>query len=404
MNIELNGTPSHVPTENVVDIDIYSLPGSEVDFHGAWLQLQSDDGPEILWTPRNEGHWIVTRGKEIKQILSDFDTFSSDGVYIPKPKQIEHVLLPLQADPPEQTEYRRAINKIVAPKSVLAMQEPISALAAEIAATLAPKGRCEFISEVADVFPIKLFLAFAGLPMEDFDRLRPLGATFVRRNEDELPEDDMFRLTNEYLDPIVRERMANPGNDIFSQVFSTPIFGKPMSYDIAMGIGRDLLLAGLDTVSSHVGFIGYHLAMHPDQRKAINENSKLLATAVDDLMRRYNSVSLNRQATRDVEIGGVTLKKGDLVSIPLPLYNLDDRLFDDPLGVIIDKPRGEHMGFGAGVHRCPGNALARLELMTFMREWLAKIPDFAIDPAYPVRMKSGIVGTIEELHLMWEPA
>lgn len=400
MSITNQVRPVHVPEDNVVDIDIYAIPGGEKDFHGAWKSLQTDTRSDVVWTPYNGGHWIVTRGKEIMEILKDHTRFSSKGVYIPKPEKIEHVLLPLQADQPEHTEYRRAINMSVAPKFVLGMREPIRALAKEIAEELAPKGECEFIEQVADMLPIKLFLAFAGLPMEDFQKLRPLGASFVRRDEN-TDEDLMFSVTNEYLEPLIKERMSNPGEDLFSQVFATPISGEKMTHEVAMGIGRDLLLAGLDTVSSHVGFIGYHLAQNPDQRKLLIEQPKLIPTAVDDLMRRYNAVLLNREATEDLELGGVEMKKGDLISVPLPLYNLDDRIFDDPMNTILDKPRGEHLAFGMGIHRCPGNSLARLELIIFLEEWLKHIPDFSIDQDRPLTMSSGIVGTINQLHLVW---
>lgn len=164
MNIADSAKPAHVPATSFIDIDIYALPGSEVDFHAAWKRLQTDTGPEFLWTPRNGGHWIATRGSHIKQILLDHTRFSSAAVFIPKSDSQHYNILPLQSDQPEHTEYRRAVNKAVATKFILAMQEPAKTLAAELIEQVLPRGRCEFISEIAEQLPIKLFLAFTDLP------------------------------------------------------------------------------------------------------------------------------------------------------------------------------------------------------------------------------------------------
>lgn len=216
-----------------------------------------------------------------------------------------------------------------------------------------------------------------------------------------MSEEAFKNLVNEYLEPIVRERMKTPGPDAFSRVFAEPVFGAPMTFEVAMGIARDILLAGLDTVSSHLGFIGYHLARNPGHRKILIEQPKLMPLAVDDLMRRYNAVAIGREAADDVELGGVQFKKGDIICLPLPLYNLDDKLFDDPMDAVLDRKGAGHLAFGAGIHRCPGNTLARMELMIFVEAWLARIPDFSLDPSHPVRMKAGVVGAFDALHLIW---
>lgn len=392
--------PAHVPLENVVDVNIYSLPGSESDFHAAWKALQTDTGPEMLWTPQNGGHWIATRGENIKDILKDHIRFSSAAIFIPKADSQHYNILPLQADQPEHTEYRRAVNRAVSSKYILAMQQPAKELAAELAQEVLPRGRCEFISEIAETLPIKLFLAFAGLPLDDFEMLKPLGSYLVRKDQD-ISEESFMALVDDYLAPIVRMRMNAPEDDALSRVFAEKVFDAPITFDIAMGIARDVLLAGLDTVSSHIGFIGYHLARNPHHRKLLVENPKLLPLAVDDLMRRYNAVAIGREAVEDVSIAGVEVKQGDVICLPLPLYNLDDRLFENPMEAVLDRRGGEHLAFGAGIHRCPGNSLARIELMMFIQEWLAVIPEFSLDTRYPIRMKAGVVGAFQDLHLVW---
>ena len=109
MNTALYPRPSHVPASNAADIDIYALPGSETDLHAAWKQLQTDQSPEFLWTPHNGGHWIVTLGHHIKQILLDHTRFSNAPLFNPGAKTEHFKLLPLHADQPEHAQYRNAV-------------------------------------------------------------------------------------------------------------------------------------------------------------------------------------------------------------------------------------------------------------------------------------------------------
>ncbi len=280
------------------------------------------------------------------------------------------------------------------------MREPVEKLVKELIDGVLPKGKCDLILEIAEVLPLKIFLDFADLPRTDFERLRPLSSPQIRKDLG-MTDKELIRLVDEYLGPVVAKRMKKPEQDSLSRIISEPILGKPVTFKIAMAMSRDVLLASFETVSSHIGFIGYHLAQYPEHRKSLIERPTLLPLALNDLIRRYNAVTIIREAVNDTKIGSVVIKKGDVLCLPLALYNLDDRLFSDPLDVMLDRQEAGHLGFGAGIHRCPGNSLARIELMVFITEWLARIPNFSIDNNYPVRTKTGITGSLQNLHLVW---
>ena len=107
--------PEHIPSHLVRDIDIYNVAGAEEDLHGAWKHLQS--GPDIVWTPRNGGHWIVMRAKLLAELFPDFGRLSSRQVGIPiTPMQVPP--LPIQCDPPDHAGYRAVIQSSFTPKAV----------------------------------------------------------------------------------------------------------------------------------------------------------------------------------------------------------------------------------------------------------------------------------------------
>jgi cytochrome P450 len=119
------------------------------------------------------------------------------------------------------------------------------------------------------------------------------------------------------------------------------------------------------------------------------------------MLRRFPIMTKARVVQCDQEIEGVTLKAGDMVVLP-PLHGLDEREFDDPMTVDFERVQSQHCAFGNGVHRCPGTHLAHTELEIALQEWLARIPEFEIDPLRPPRMRGGILGAVLQVGLRWD--
>jgi cytochrome P450 len=166
---------------------------------------------------------------------------------------------------------------------------------------------------------------------------------------------------------------------------------------------RNLLFGGLDTVAAMIGMVALHLARHPEDQRLLRERPELLPEAADELMRRYPTVAVSRNAVENVEIDGVIIRRGDLVYLPSVLHNLDPSSFDGPEEVRFDRGLNpvSHTTMGVGAHRCVGAGLARMEVIMFLREWLGGMPEFTLDPDKPVRMKGGNVGACTSLPLVW---
>lgn len=392
--------PPHVPRTHVVDFDIYQPPGAERDLQAAWKTLQKPGVPDVVWTPRNGGHWIVTRGEDIRKLFADADLLSSEVLAVPIELGAMMEFIPLQLDPPEHTRFRAPVTKGFASKYLLALEEPIQTMMAEIIESLRGRHGCEFVSEVAEVLPVNIFLQFAGLPISERPMLRKLGRQLTHGEGGMTPE-QLRDAADEFLRPYVTGRLAKPGDDLFSRILSVPVDGKPWTLEAARRMCRNLLFGGLDTVAAMLGFITWHLARHPDDLRALRENPSIVDAAADELMRRYASVSVGRSFTRDYELGGARMKKGDVVYLSSILHNLDERLFERADEVRFDRRQTGSLTFGLGPHRCVGLALARLEIVTFLREWPQHFPSFSLDPDGAVTMKAGGVGAITRLPIKW---
>jgi cytochrome P450 len=390
--------PANVPPEAVVDFDVYAPPGLADDFHLAWKSLQREGLPDVVWTPRNGGHWLVTRGEDIAKILADFKHFSNRIMQVPRERSIGNRPIPGSLDPPEQLQFRALLNTPLSAKAVQSLEPLVRDLARSLVAKIAPNGRCEFVSEFALALPLSIFMHYADLPHGDLGRLRQLAEEKVRPTGKVAAAEIMQQLAD-YLGPHIRSRFEKPGSDLISQLLSGRVFGRPMSFDEAIRLCSQVLVAGLDTVASMLSFSILCLARMPDLRRRLTANPGLLPAAVEEFLRRFALVAIGRELIQDYNLGAVTLKAGDILIVPTMLHGLDERSFSKAMDIDIDRPRALNSTFGQGPHRCPGVFLARAEMRIALEEWLAKIPDFAVADATAIHYKSGVVGTIACLPL-----
>ena len=163
--------PPHVPAELVVDFNYFHPPGVEDDPHQAWKRLH--DGPDIVFTPHNGGHWILTRSDDMFEVMHDTETFSSVEFTVPKRGAGVPPLIPNQIDPPRHGPLKSIVLRPLSPKAVKPVEPVIRELMATRIRRLAPRGRCEFVSEFTDV-PPELFFEYAGLPKEHVPRAKRL--------------------------------------------------------------------------------------------------------------------------------------------------------------------------------------------------------------------------------------
>ena len=263
-----------------------------------------------------------------------------------------------------------------------------------------PKGECEFVAAFADVLPLTVFLTLIDLPLTDRAMLARWAATNTR-DENLAAREDAWRSLRNYVKPVLAARREAPGDDIISQIATLEVDGKRLSDAEALGACTHLMIAGLDTVSSLLGFVMMYLARHGEHRRALAADPARIPEACKELIRRFPLVIQAREVRADIELHGVTLKEGDMIAMPSMLYNLDPAVFDEPLALDFSRPVTTTCTFGNGVHRCPGAILGRSELAIALEEWLARIPEFEIADDAGAVAKGGVVVTVQSLKLRW---
>ncbi len=135
----------------------------------------------------------------------------------------------------------------------------------------------------------------------------------------------------------------------------------------------------------------WHLATHPDDTQRLVSEPELLPTAIEEMLRAYSPVTMARIVAEDTELQGCPMKAGDRVILNFPAANRDPNAFPDADRVLIDREINRHVAFGAGIHRCAGSNLARMELTVALEEWLARIPSFRLEDVGEVTWAAGQV-------------
>lgn len=400
MTTTLEAIPDHVPADLVRDIDIYNIQALHETLHLGWKRVQ-DENPPIFFTPKNGGHWIFTRAELIKRLFEDSETFISEGAYVPPMPPGAPKMLPINSDGSEHKQFRAFVTPFLIASKLSASIQRARELAIKLIEDLQPRGGCDFQRDFAEHLPIQIFLDMVDLPLSDRPRLLEFAA-IVRMQDDEERETARAALFA-YLAEKIQERIANPGEDMISKIVTGQVDGRPVTFEEMLGECTVVLLGGLDTVASMMGFIANFLANSPEVRHRIASEPKKIPRIIDELMRRFGVAAPNRRAAHDVEIDGVLIKAGDTIHISSCLHGLDEKRWENSLVVDLDRPVRDPMTFGGnGPHRCPGAALARAEIAIFLEEWLARIPDFRIKPGATPTYGSGSVNGVLSLPLEWD--
>jgi cytochrome P450 len=391
--------PPHVPDDRVFDFDYFHDERLRGDVHRGMMSLHAD-APDVFWTPRNGGHWMVTRLADVQRVMTNPALFSNDSS---PPTEVQATKIPLppqDMDAPDHMRHRLVLLQFLAPKAVRPLEPIARALVTELIDALQGRDACEFMSAVAVPMPVKLFMSMMGMDLDRY--IEFVGwVNDILGADDPMKRQNSFMAMNGYLQELIASRIANPGDDPVSLLLRSEVNGERLSIQRVHEMCNLLFLAGLDTVTNAMTFIMHHLAQHPGTQQFLRDNPDRIAGAVEEFMRRFAFVSVPRRVTQDTQILGVAMKANDLLLCSLTAASNDDRSIDAPAEVDLDRDKSPHVAFNTGPHNCAGAPLARLELRVFLEEWLRRMPDVALPPGFVPHMRGGSVMAMEGLQLIW---
>ncbi|MET0183673.1 MAG: cytochrome P450 [Caulobacterales bacterium] len=405
MNQQVAAVPSHVDPSRVHFYDIQRDKLFGEDPYNAGFINMRDKVPGVFWTPANGGHWVVQDPQVMDKVLRTPEFFSNKQTSIPAREDAPR-MIPESLDPPEHLLYRGLMMTYFEPKSINKLEGAVRERAETMIRGMRDRGTCEFVEEVAGPLPIKVFMQFAGFPLERYDDFRALVTRFFGTASEGMTEEDGRSLGAAILTEvagIITAKQADPSaDDMLSFLIKADFQGRKLQMDELMSIVYLLFIAGLDTVTNAMSFGVAHMARHPEFQQELRDNPSKIPAAVDELLRRYTFTHTPRLVVKEVEIGGVTMKAGDMIWNMLPMYGLNEALNPDPLEVKLDRPSRVHGAFSTGGHICLGRHLAKMELRLLYEVMLRELPMWSIDNSKPEgKIRGGVIMAMPHLWLRW---
>ena len=354
----------------------------------------------IAHTERWGGSWMPTRYEDVVAIAHEHLTFTSQNIIVvpPPPQQAEGAYggvaaPPITSDPPDHLWHRRLILPTFSPQSVAKYEQGTKDLCNSLIDKFIDSGRGDAAAGYAQLIPARVISAMLGVPVDMADEF----TGWVRGVLEVGLTDPAVRMENRnniigFFMTQLADRKANPReNDLITELLASKHDGEPVSDNYVLGVCNLMLVAGVDTTWSAIGSSLWHLAQHPEHVEQLHANPGLWPSAIEELLRAYSPVTMARIVAHDTEFQGCPMSAGDRVLMSFPSANRDPEVFDRPNEVILDRENNRHVAFGAGIHRCAGSNLARLELRVALQTWLERIPKFRLEDPSSVTWAGGQV-------------
>ncbi|WP_099021182.1 cytochrome P450 [Mycolicibacterium palauense] len=323
------------------------------------------------------GFWVVSRHADIKTVSRDPDTWSANakGVVISvfdgaEPEQMEATkALLINHDPPEHSRLRRIVSKMFTPRGVAELEERLRVAAYAIVEAAAAKGSGDFVADVAARLPLMAIADLIGVPESDRDEVFRWANTVINLedvNTDGGPDGEGPMEANAqllgYAYAMAEDRRRCPADDIVTRLVNADVDGEWMT-EAEFGFFVILLaVAGNETTRNAITHGLNAFLDNPEQWERFKAERP--TSAADEIVRWSTPVqAFQRTATRDTELGGVTVRGGQRVGLFYGSGNFDEDVFERPEVFDITRDPNPHLGFGGqGTHYCLGANLARMEI------------------------------------------
>ncbi len=388
----------------MVRFDPYAYDTHE-DPYPVYRRLR-DDAPAYL-DPEHD-FWALSRHDDVRAALDDPATFSSaGGISLERgPEAVEPMLI--EMDPPRHTELRALVSRAFTPRRVAALEPSIRDRARTLVAAWHDAGTCDVIADFAARLSMAVISEMLGVPAGDQDELREASDAMLHRepgSQSLTPAGVAGATTiSTYFSELIARRRRSPGGDLVSGLIAAQDAGRGLGDREILGFCFLLIVAGNETTTKLIGNAIHWLAVFPDERAKLRDDPTRIPDGVEEILRFDTPTqALARTLTRDVTVHGVRLPAGRKGLLLFGSANRDERRWERPDVLDVDRRPAGHLAFGHGVHHCLGAPPARLEARVALEELLPVLGDYAVDAAGAERVHSGNVRGFARLPIRFEP-
>lgn len=352
-----------------------------------------------LFFDENSKFYVLSRHEDIERLMKDprvsadrYTALAADTPSEDKDKNdvivryLSMFLLNLEGD--RHSRLRNLTNRSFLPRHMESLGPFAQEVTDELLAAVKGSGKLEIIADLAFPMPIRFICRILGLPDADVQLIKTLsdyvsiyvGSAGKAPGCIPLAHQGFTELADLFY-PVVQERRKNPTDDLVSSLISVRVGDDVLTDEEVVANCILFLVSGFETTTNLIAAGTLALLEHPDQLHQLRADPTLIDGAIEEMLRFYPPVNRTaRVLVDDVELHGVTLKKGQIIILMLGAGNRDPRVFDSPDTFDITRPRsGKILSFGAGHHFCVGSHLARLEAKIAIQTMLRELPALGLN-------------------------
>ena len=357
--------------------------------------------------------WLVTGYEDQRSLLAD-PRMSADSTRPGYPQQSPGIKARratsssfISMDDPEHARQRRMVTAAFSIRRVEALRPAIQRIVDSLLDTmLAGPKPADLVQAFALPVPSLVICELLGVPYTDHEFFQSHSRVLINRHS--TPEESMQATAElvDYLDQLLGEKLAHPADDLLSALTERINAGE-LTQRQAANMSMLLLVAGHETTANMIALGTLALLEHPDQLARVRESEdpKLIASAVEELLRYLNIVHSGRRrvALEDIEVGGTTVRAGEGIVLANDIGNRDPDAFAEPDRLDVERNPRHHVAFGFGVHQCLGQPLARVELQVVYGTLYRRLPELRLAVRLDeVKFKhDGLVYGVYELPVTW---
>ena len=360
--------------------------------HASFRLLREHD--PVHWHPEtapDPGFWAITKHADVVAISKDPVRFSSAERFIYY-EEIDAESMAMrrsmiETDPPDHTRLRRIVSPLFTPRMVEAYRDHARAVADRLLDNALAKGQFDWIHDVCEMMPIRVFVDVFGAPESDADHLAKLVNMLVAVDDPELaPPPEMYERARargfephhlpfsspaaldifDYARDLCAARREEPRDDLITRLVQAEWEGDRLTDSELVNFCQLLLFAGNETTRNSLGTGMHQFILEPDQLDLLDRERGLMKGAVEEILRWATPIyAFRRTAMEDLELRGKAIRRGDKLMLYYISANYDEEVFDDPYRFDVTRDSSAQVVFGGGgPHYCLGAFLARMQVET----------------------------------------
>jgi cytochrome P450 len=352
------------------------------------------------------GAFTVFRYDDVSHVLRDNHSFSNK--ILAEAMSVMGEKLMLGMDLPEHRVHRSLVATAFRPSTIVRWEESlVTNVVDELIDAFVDRHEAELVREFTFLFPTQVVAGVLGLPRADFEQFQRWTVAIINSSVEHEKGRQSSNELKEYLAAILEDRRRDPKDDLISDLAHASLDGEELPDEEIFSFLRLILPAGVETTFRASGSLLFLLFTHRDQLDAVRSDRSLIPQAIEEGLRYEAPLLITaRVATADLEIRGVRIPKGSIVSPVLGAANRDPDRFEDPDTFDIFREPHQHMTFGTGPHMCLAQHLARMETRVALNRLFDRLPNLRLDEERVERDDVHIHGEIwrspTSLPVLWD--